>query len=207
MTAAIRVLSVDDHPLMQQGIAAVLRAAPDMTLVGEAGNGLEAVERHRVLQPDVTLMDLQMPVMDGIEAIAAIRRESPHARFVVLTMYKGDVLAKAALQTGASAYLLKSMMMQDLLETIRWVHAGQRRIPAEVAIELAEHAADEPLSVREIEVLKLVAKGTSNKLIAADLQISEETVKVHMKHIMEKLGARDRTHAVTIAVKRGFIDL
>jgi DNA-binding NarL/FixJ family response regulator len=207
VTAAIRVLSVDDHPLMQQGIAAVLRAAPDMTLVGEAGNGLEAVERHRVLQPDVTLMDLQMPVMDGIEAIAAIRRESPHARFVVLTMYKGDVLAKAALQTGASAYLLKSMMMQDLLETIRWVHAGQRRIPAEVAIELAEHAADEPLSVREIEVLKLVAKGTSNKLIAADLQISEETVKVHMKHIMEKLGARDRTHAVTIAVKRGFIDL
>jgi DNA-binding NarL/FixJ family response regulator len=207
VTAAIRVLSVDDHPLMQQGIAAVLRAAPDMTLVGEAGNGLEAVERHRVLQPDVTLMDLQMPVMDGIEAIAAIRRESPHARFVVLTMYKGDVLAKAALQTGASAYLLKSMMMQDLLETIRWVHAGQRRIPAEVAIELAEHAADEPLSVREIEVLKLVAKGTSNKLIAADLQISEETVKVHMKHIMEKLAARDRTHAVTIAVKRGFIEL
>jgi DNA-binding NarL/FixJ family response regulator len=207
VTAAIRVLSVDDHPLMRQGIAAVLQAAPDMTLIGEAENGLEAVERHRVLQPDVTLMDLQMPAMGGIDAIAAIRRESPHARFVVLTMYKGDVQAKAALQTGASAYLLKSMVMQDLLETIRWVHSGQRRIPAEVAMELAEHAADEPLSLREIEVLKLVAKGTSNKLIASDLQISEETVKVHMKHIMEKLGARDRTHAVTIAVKRGFIDL
>lgn len=207
MTAAIRVLSVDDHPLMRQGIAAVLRAAPDMTLIGEAENGLVAVERHRVLQPDVTLMDLQMPVMDGIDAIAAIRRESPQARFVVLTMYKGDVQAKAALQTGASAYLLKSMVMLELIETIRSVHSGQRRIPAEIAIELAEHAGDEPLSQREIGVLKLVAKGTSNKLIASDLQISEETVKVHMKHIMEKLGARDRTHAVTIAVKRGFIDL
>ena len=207
MTAAIRVLSVDDHPLMRQGIAAVLRTAPDMTLIGEAENGLVAVERHRVLQPDVTLMDLQMPVMDGIGAIAAIRRESPHARFVVLTMYKGDVQAKAALQTGASAYLLKSMVMLELIETIRSVHSGQRRIPAEIAIELAEHAGDEPLSPREIEVLKLVAKGTSNKLIASDLQISEETVKVHMKHIMEKLAARDRTHAVTIAVKRGFIDL
>ena len=204
---AIRVLSVDDHPLMREGIAALLRAVPDMTLIGEAENGLEAVERHRVLQPDVTLMDLQMPVMDGIDAIAAIRRESPHARFIVLTMYKGDVQAKTALQTGASAYLLKSMVMQELIETIRWVHSGQRRIPAEVAIELAEHAADEPLSAREIEVLKLVAKGSSNKLIAADLHISEETVKVHMKHIMEKLGARDRTHAVTIAVKRGFIEL
>jgi len=207
VTAAIRVLSVDDHPLMRQGIAAVLRTAPDMTLIGEAENGLVAVERHRVLQPDVTLMDLQMPVMDGIGAIAAIRRESPHARFVVLTMYKGDVQAKAALQTGASAYLLKSMVMLELIETIRSVHSGQRRIPAEIAIELAEHAGDEPLSPREIEVLKLVAKGTSNKLIASDLQISEETVKVHMKHIMEKLAARDRTHAVTIAVKRGFIDL
>jgi len=207
VTAAIRVLSVDDHPLMRQGIAAVLRTAPDMTLIGEAENGLVAVERHRVLQPDVTLMDLQMPVMDGIGAIAAIRRESPHARFVVLTMYKGDVQAKAALQTGASAYLLKSMVMLELIETIRSVHSGQRRIPAEIAIELAEHAGDEPLSPREIEVLKLVAKGTSNKLIASDLHISEETVKVHMKHIMEKLAARDRTHAVTIAVKRGFIDL
>jgi DNA-binding NarL/FixJ family response regulator len=207
VTASIRVLSVDDHPLMRQGIAAVLQTAPDMTLIGEAEDGREAVERHRVLQPDVTLMDLQMPVMGGIDAIAAIRRESPHARFVVLTMYKGDVQAKAALQTGASAYLLKSMVMDDLIETIRWVHSGKRRIPAEVAIELAEHAGDEPLSLREIEVLKLVAKGMSNKLIASDLQISEETVKVHMKHIMEKLGARDRTHAVTIAVKRGFIDI
>ena len=203
----IRVVCVDDHPLMREGIAAVVNAMPDMELVGEAADGVEAVERFLALRPDVVLMDLQMPRMTGVEAITAIRREDPRARIVVLTTYKGDAQARAALQAGASGYLLKSMVMAELAEAIRTVHAGRKRIPPEVAVQLAEHASDDALSLREIEVLRLVARGSPNKLVAVRLSITEETVKVHMKHIMDKLGANDRTHAVTIAIERGIIEL
>ncbi|MBN8884959.1 MAG: response regulator transcription factor [Rudaea sp.] len=202
----IRVLCVDDHPLMREGIAAVIRAMPDMELAGEAEDGAKAVERFLALRPDVVLMDLQMPGMSGLEAIAAIRHAAPAARIVVLTTYKGDAQARAALNAGASGYLLKSMVMAELVDTIRVVHAGRKRVPAEIAVPLAEHAPD-MLSAREVEVLRLVARGTPNKLIAKDLAISEETVKVHVKHIMGKLKANDRTHAVTIAIQRGIIDV
>ena len=203
----IRVLTVDDHPLLREGIAAVIEGQADMRMVGEATNGREALERYRALHPDVTLMDLRMPDMNGIEAITAIRREFPAARIIVLTTYTGDAQALGALKAGASAYLLKSMLRKDLLDTIRTVHAGKRRIPPEIATEIAEHAADDALTEREIEVLRRVAVGNSNKQIAAQLTISEGTVKAHMKSILPKLGARDRTHAVMIAVKRGIIDV
>jgi DNA-binding NarL/FixJ family response regulator len=201
----IRVLTVDDHPLLREGIAAVLEGQPDMIVAGVAANGLEAVERYRALRPDVTLMDLQMPEMDGIEAIRAIRVEFPDARIVVLTTYDGDFLALRAIKAGASGYLLKSMLRKELLETIRAVHAGKRRIPPEVAVGIAEHHTDDWLSDREIAVLRLVAAGHANKMIADDLGISEETVKSHMRNIMAKLTASDRTHAVTIAIKRGIL--
>ncbi len=207
MNPPIRVLTVDDHPLLREGIAAVIEGQVDMQLVGEATNGREALERYRTLQPDVTLMDLRMPDMNGIEAITAIRAEFPAARIIVLTTYTGDAQALGALKAGASAYLLKSMLRKDLLDTIRTVHAGKRRIPPEIATEIAEHAADDALTEREIEVLRRVAVGNSNKQIAAQLSISEGTVKAHMKSILPKLAARDRTHAVMIAVKRGIIDV
>ena len=203
----IRILTVDDHQLLREGIGAVLDGQTDMTLVGQAGNGLEAIESYRRLRPDVTLMDLRMPDMSGIEAISAIRTEFPNARIIVLTTYAGDVQAAAALRAGAAGYLLKSLVRKELIETIRAVHSGKRRVPAEIATEIAEHVADDALTVREIEVLRRVAAGKSNKLIAAELEISEGTVKTHMKSILPKLDASDRTHAVTIALKRGILDI
>lgn len=206
MTKIIKVLTVDDHPLLREGIAAVIEGEQDIELVAEAANGQEAIELFRLHRPDVTLMDLQMPGMNGIETIVAIRSEFPDARFVVLTTYQGDVQALRALKAGASGYLLKSMLRKDLLETIRAVNAGKRRIPPEIAAELAEHMTEDALSDREIEVLRRVANGNSNKIIGAQLSVSEATIKGHMKSILSKLGANDRTHAVTIAIKRGFID-
>ena len=205
--APIRVLTVDDHPLMREGIAAVLEGQPDMTVAGEASNGAEALERYRALKPDVTLMDLQMPEMNGIDAIRAIRREFPEARIIVLTTYDGDILASRALRAGAAGYLLKSMLRRDLVDTIRVVHSGGLHIPPEIAQSLAEHRGDDLLTEREIDVLQLVAAGRSNKAVADELSISEETVKSHMKSIMSKLSANDRTHAVTIAMKRGILSL
>jgi DNA-binding NarL/FixJ family response regulator len=203
----IRVLMVDDHPLLREGIAAVIEGQPDLEVVGEATNGREAVEVFRTCKPDIVLMDLQMPVMGGIEAISAIRSEFPKARIVVLTTYKGDTQALRAFKAGASGYLLKSMLRKDLLDTIRSVHAGHRRIPPEIANEIAEHHTDDALSQREIEVLQRVAAGGANKIIAGELNISEETVKAHMRSILAKLSANDRTHAVMIALKRGIIEL
>jgi DNA-binding NarL/FixJ family response regulator len=204
---SIRVLTVDDHQLLREGIAAVIESQEDMTLVAQASNGREAVECFRRLRPDVTLMDLRMPDMSGIEAITAIRSEFRDARIVVLTTYAGDAQAAAALRAGAVGYLLKSLVRKELLETIRAVHAGKRRVPPEIATEIAEHVADDALTAREVQVLRRVAAGKSNKLIAAELDISEGTVKTHMKSILPKLDASDRTHAVMIALKRGILDL
>ncbi len=202
----IKVLAVDDHQLLREGIASVLEGEPDMVLVAEASSGAEAIEKHRAYRPDVTLMDLQMPGVNGIDAITAIRRQSPDSRFIILTTYQGDVQALRALKAGASGYLLKSMLRKDLLDTIRAVHAGRRYIPPEVAADLADHVADDALTEREVEVLRKVAMGNSNKIIANGLNVSEATIKGHMKNILSKLGANDRTHAVMIAMKRGFID-
>ncbi|HEY6621536.1 MAG TPA: response regulator transcription factor [Steroidobacteraceae bacterium] len=203
----IRILTVDDHLLLREGIAAVLQAQSDMVLVGEASNGREAIDRFRQLRPDVTLMDLRMPDMNGIDAITAICREFRNARIIVLSTYAGDVQAAAALRAGASGYLLKNLVRTELLDTIRAIHAGKRRVPPEIATEIAEHVADDSLTERETEILKGVAAGKSNKRIAAELEISEGTVKTHMKSILPKLDASDRTHAVTIALKRGILDL
>jgi DNA-binding NarL/FixJ family response regulator len=203
----IRVLTVDDHPLLREGIAAVLEGQQDMVLVAEATNGHEAIESFRAHRPDVTLMDLQMPEMSGIDAIIAIRREFQHARIVVLTTYSGDAQAVRAFRAGASGYLLKGMLRKELVDTIRAVHAGQRRIPPEIAAEIAEHHTDDALTEREIEVLRLVAAGKANKIVAVELAIAEETVKAHMRSILAKLAANDRTHAVTIALKRGIIEI
>jgi len=203
----IRIFAVDDHQLLLEGIAAVLSEQPNMALVGQAGSGQEAIEGFRRLRPDVTLMDLRMPDMSGIQAIAAIRAEFPSARIIVLTTYPGDAQAAAALRAGAAGYLLKSLVRKELIETIRAVHAGKRRILPEIAAEIAEHVADDALTERELEVLRRVAAGKSNKLIAAELDISEGTVKTHMKSILPKLDASDRTHAVTIAIKRGILDI
>jgi len=203
----IRVLCVDDHPLVRDGIAFALQAQRDMELVAEATNGWEAVAAFRQHRPDVTLMDLQMPQMNGIEAIRNIRQEFPRARIVVLTTYSGDVQATRALTAGAVGYLLKSMLRTELIDTIRGVHAGQRRIPAEIANEIAEHVGADALSARETEVLRVVAAGCSNKIVADRLNISEETVKGHVKSVLAKLCANDRTHAVLIAMKRGFLDV
>jgi DNA-binding NarL/FixJ family response regulator len=203
----IRILTVDDHPLLREGIAALVNAESDMKLVAEASNGEEAIEQFRLHRPDVTLMDLQMPVLNGIEAVARIRAEFPDARIIVLTTYTGDVQALRALKAGARAYILKGHVHRELLEAIRAVHGGKKRIPTEVAAELADHAAENELSSREIEVLRLIASGNTNKLIADQLSIREETVKSHVTNILSKLGANDRTHAVTIGLRRGIIDL
>ena len=203
----IRILLADDHPLLRDGVAGLVADQTDMELVGEACSGREAIEQFRKHRPDVTLMDLQMPEMNGIDAILAIRGEFPEARIVVLTTYTGDVQIVRALKAGAQAYLLKSMLRRELLDTIRAVHKGQRQIPLEVAAQLAEHTADDSLTSREIEVLRLIAAGKANKLVASDLSITEGTVKGHVKSILSKLGASDRTHAVTIALKRGIIEI
>jgi two-component system, NarL family, response regulator len=203
----IRILTVDDHQLLREGIVAVLERQEDMSVVGQAASGREAIESFRRLRPDVTLMDLRMPDMSGLEAISAIRTEFSGARIVVLTTYAGDVQAAAALRAGAAGYLLKNLVRKELVETIRTVHAGRRSVPVEIATEIAEHVADDNLTVREIEVLRRVAAGKSNKLVAAELDISEGTVKTHMKSILPKLDASDRTHAVMIALKRGILEL
>ena len=203
----IKVLSVDDHPILREGIAAIIDNRDDIVLVGEAGNGREAIDCFRKFHPDVTLMDIVMPEMNGIDATIAIRKEFPSARIVVLTTYKGDVQAAQALDAGACGYLLKSTLRKDLVDTIRRVHAGQRRIPPEIAIAMAEHHSSDNLTERELEVLQQVAAGNANKNVAAHLSISEDTVKGHVKAILVKLGANDRTHAVTIALKRGIISL
>jgi DNA-binding NarL/FixJ family response regulator len=205
--APIRILCVDDHSLLREGVAAILANQPDMTLIAEASNGREAIEQFRKHRPDVTLMDLQMPEMNGVDAMIAICAEFSTARIIVLTTYTGDVQVMRALKAGARAYLLKGLLRKELLETIRLVHAGQKRVLPEVAAELAEHATDGSLSSREIEVLRLIAGGNANKEIAALLSITEETVKGHVKNILAKLGANDRTHAVTIGLKRGIIEL
>jgi len=203
----IRVLSVDDHALLREGIAGLVGSESDMELVAEAANGREAVEAFRKHRPDVTLMDLQMPEMNGLDAIGAIRAEFPDARIVVLTTYAGDVQIVRALKAGARGYLLKGLLRKELLETIRAVHAGQKRLPPEVAGEIAQHATDDALTSREIEILKRIAHGNGNKEIGAQLSLTEETIKSHVKNILAKLGAHDRTHAVTIGLKRGIIEL
>ncbi|MGO9516927.1 MAG: response regulator [Candidatus Korobacteraceae bacterium] len=203
----IRVLSVDDHPLLREGIATLINNQPDMCIVGEASSGREALERFRELHPDITLMDVRLPDMSGIDAMIAIRKEFPEARVIMLTTSEGDVEVQRALEGGARGYMLKSMPPKDLVEAIRQVHAGKKRIPPSIAAHLAEHYSDESLTAREIEVLQQIAGGNRNRDIGERLFISEETVKVHIKHIMDKLGASDRTQAVAIAVRRGIIHL
>jgi DNA-binding NarL/FixJ family response regulator len=203
----IRILTVDDHPLLRKGIAALVNAESDMKLIAEASNGQEAVESFRIHRPDVTLMDIQMPAVDGIEAIDLIRSEFSEARIIVLTTYTGDAQVLRALRAGARGYVLKGHVHRELLETIRVVHAGKKRIPPDIAAELAEHATDDELTSREIDVLRLIGTGNTNKLIADQLSISEATVKSHVTNILSKLGANDRAHAVTIGLKRGIIDL
>ena len=206
-TEVIRILAVDDHPLLRAGVAALIGTQPDMTVVGEATSGREAIESFRSTRPDITLMDLQMPEMDGIDAILAIRSEFPNARIIVLTTYEGDALAYRALKAGARAYILKGMVRKDLLSAIRTVHAGHKHIQSEVAVGLADHAADDPLTEREIQVLSMIGDGNSNKIIADKLSITEHTVKGHVKSILSKLGASDRTHAVKLGLKRGITRL
>jgi DNA-binding NarL/FixJ family response regulator len=203
----IRVVLADDHPLLRQGISALLADQADMELVAEAATGREAIEQFRAYRPDVTLMDLQMPEMNGIDAMIAIRSEFSEARFIVLTTYTGDAQIVRALRAGARAYLLKSLLHRELLDTIRAVHAGQKRIPPEIAAEMAQHAMDDDLTPREIDVLRLIAAGNANSQVATQLSITEETVKAHVKNILSKLNANGRTHAVTIALKRGIIEL
>jgi len=203
----IRVLSVDDHPLLREGVAAIINSQPDMVLVASACTGAEGVEKFQQLRPDVILMDLRLPDLSGIDAMISIRAECPDARVIVLTTFEGDMEIQRALKAGARGYLLKSMPPELMLDTIRSVHAGKKRIPAELAAQIAEHMSDDSLSDREMDVLRHVAEGNRNRDIAGRLFISEETVKVHLKHIMEKLGANDRTQAVAIAVRRGIIHL
>ena len=203
----IRILTVDDHPILRKGLAALVNAEPDLKLVAEASNGKEAIEAFRGHQPDITLMDLQMPQLDGIQAIEAICNEFPAARIIVLTTYTGDTQVVRALKAGARAFVLKGHVLDELLDTIRAVHTGKKRIPPDVAAELADHATDDALTEREIDVLRLIAAGNGNKQIADELSISEATVKSRVTNILSKLGANDRTHSVTIGLKRGIIEL
>jgi DNA-binding NarL/FixJ family response regulator len=203
----IRILTVDDHALLRKGIAALVNAEPDMELVAEATNGHEAIDKFRQHRPDVTLMDIQMSGMNGIEAISNLLDGFPNARIIVLTTYTGDAQVVRALRAGARGYVLKGHVHRELLETIRAVHAGRKRIPPDIASEMAEHAADDELTERELDVLRLIAAGNSNKLIADQLSIGEATVKSHVTNILSKLGANDRAHAVTIGLKRGIIEL
>jgi DNA-binding NarL/FixJ family response regulator len=203
----IRILVVDDHQLIRVGIATLLVPESDMKLVGEASNGREAIAKYRECRPDVTLMDLQMPEMSGFDAIVAIRDEFPEARIIVLTTYVGDVQAQRAMKTGAQGYVLKNLLHKELLETIRAVYRGRKAMAAEVAADVAQHTGEELLTPKEIDVLRLIAAGNANKEIAAQLSVTEETVKSRVRNILDKLGANDRTHAVTIGLKRGFIEL
>ena len=203
----IRILIVDDHPLLRAGVAAVLATQPDFQVVGSASSGHEALQVFDQLRPDVTLMDLKMPDMSGTQVISALRSKYPSARFIVVTTYPGDVQALQALKAGASGYMLKSSLGEELIDTIRMVHAGKRRIPAEIATEIGQYAADDALTEREIEVLRRVGAGQSNKQIALGLSVSESTIKAHIHSILPKLNANDRTHAVMIALKRGILDL
>jgi DNA-binding NarL/FixJ family response regulator len=203
----IRILAVDDHPILRQGIAALIADESDMTLVAEAANGREAIQQFRTHRPDVTLMDLQMPEMNGLDAMIAIRGEFPEARIIVLTTYTGDVQATRALKAGARAYLLKNSLHKELLDTIRAVHAGRKTLSPEVSFELAEHSAEELLSAAEVRVLRRIAEGNSNKEIAALLSVTEDSIKGQVRNILSKLGANDRTHAVTIGIKRGIIQV
>lgn len=205
--ARIRILCVDDHPLLREGIAAIINNQPDMVLIAEASTGTEAIQKYKEHRPDVTLMDLRLPDMSGVDSLIAIRADIPEARIIMLSTFEGDVEIQRALEAGARAYMLKNMPPKELVEVIRQVHAGKKRIPTEIAAHLAEHFSDDALTDREIDVLKHIAGGNRNRDIAERLFISEETVKVHIKHIMEKLGASDRTQAVAIAVRRGIIQL
>ena len=203
----IRLLTVDDHPLLREGLAAIINNQADMTVVAQAASGKDAIDQFRKHHPDVTMMDLRLPDMSGIDALAAIRAEFPDARIIMLTTFEGDVEIKRALEAGARGYLLKSMPPKELLDVIRQVQAGRKRIPPQLAAQLAEHMSDESLTEREVQVLGQIAGGNRNRDIAERLFISEETVKVHIKHIMEKLGATDRTQAVAIGIRRGIIQL
>jgi len=206
-SSPIRILAVDDHPLVREGIAGLVGVQPDMTIVGEASNGREAIQQFRTHHPDITLMDLQMPEINGLDALIAIRREFPDAKVIMLTTYAGDVQIVRALKAGAQAYLLKNTLHKELLETIRAVYAGKKALSPEASYEVAEHATDDALTPAEIAVLRLIAAGNANKQIADQLSITEETVKSRVKCILSKLGANDRTHAAMIGLKRGIIGL